>query len=460
MKNNENITEELRTIVALMSYDRSKTLMEQKNSVVLLEYGPPAFIPHWIHNDPDSFNGYPGGVHPNEGIAKATSKFLDAAYEFFSDPHNVLMAVELGAMFIAPFTGPFAPVFLGISVGAGLADSAVYYFVDGDPHSAFMALALTIVPEIKLGKYFKRSNWYIKKYGKKGADEVLEKYNKYQKGDKSIKFTEEEAKFLKEMGEDLAEETTQAFIKQELKTTIKKGLLQIAAEKTLKGLLALIVNTLRFAGKTLKTIGTTGLMLGGTYVTFDQIYLSIWGNDADRQKSEFKKIADLVSKFSGDVKKWLLTLYDELINGIDFEDEKISNEYQKNIVPKNVPILTPEEYEESKNRAVQYRRDNLPGKKITIDMVRSGKEELNYGHQGTAVKQLQQMLIDLGIDVGDKGADGFFGNDTKDAVIEFQTYPDMYGLEDKIMLNNIDGIVGDETIRAIESALKIKKNGR
>jgi predicted nucleotidyltransferase len=450
MKHNKLITEELRAITALMSYDRSKTLSEN-----IQEQGSADIF---VDQRAMSLAGIDYSDYKKQQWEKQNESF-EKLIEFFSDPHNVLMAVELGSMFIAPFTGPFAPVFLGISIGAGLADSAVYYFIDGDPHSAMMALALTIVPEAKLGKYFRRSKGFIDKYGRKGADEVLERYNKYKNGNTSIKFTDEEMKFLKESGEDLAEKATQEYLKSETANTIKKGLLKTASEKTVKGLLSLIVNTLKFTGKTIKSIGSTGIMLGGTYYIFDQIYLSIWGDDEDRQKSEFKQIADLVTKFSGDVMTWLTSIYNELINGIDFEDKDISKDYNNTILPKNEPILSAQEYDETKNRASKERRANLPGKKVTLDGIRSGKESLHYGDQGNSVEQIQQMLINLGLDVGDKGADGFFGDDTKEAVKEFQRYPDSYGLVNIVGLDKVDGIVGRETLTAIEKALKIKKNG-
>lgn len=446
MVKNEDI---LKDILLKMNYDTSKTLNEN-----IQEQGSADIF---VDQRAMSLAGIEYNDYKTQMWEKQNEAFEDLI-EFFKDPHNVLMAIELGTMFIAPFTGPLAPVFLGISVGAGLADSAVYYFVDDDPHSALMALGLVLVPELKLGKYFKRSNWFIRKYGREGANEVLEKYNKYKKGDKSLKFTDEEIKFLKQSGEDLAEQSTQKYLKQEMRATIKKGLLKNAAEKTVKGLLALIWNTLKFTGKSLQTIGGTGLMLGGVYVTFDQIYLAIWGNDEDRQKSEFKKIADLVSQFSGKVKEWLISIYKQLIGGI-VEDEDKYERYQDTILPKNEPIRSADEYMAAKQRAYQERQANLPGKKVELNNIRLGKEDLHYGDQGNTVKQIQQMLINLGLDVGDKGADGFFGKDTKDAVIDFQLYPDEYGLSDNIMLNKQDGIVGKETLLAIEKALKLKNNG-
>ena len=50
--NNKIITEELKQIVVLMNYDRSKTLMEQNGSQVIT-YG--AKILHFTKNNPDGF---------------------------------------------------------------------------------------------------------------------------------------------------------------------------------------------------------------------------------------------------------------------------------------------------------------------------------------------------------------------------------------------------------------------
>ena len=96
-------------------------------------------------------------------------------------------------------------------------------------------------------------------------------------------------------------------------------------------------------------------------------------------------------------------------------------------------------------------------------MVKSGKDDLHYGDQGESVKKIQKMLLSLGIGLGDtglspEGADGLFGEGTKDAVKEFQMYADEYGVEDIVSLNKVDGIVGEETLTALMKAIKNKKN--
>lgn len=431
-----------------MLYDRSKTLMEQKpESVADRQLGITQRNAAALGMDVRDYE---------KKVFGPVDIDWDDIVEFWSDPHNALMAVEIGAMFIAPFTGPLAPVFLGFSIAAGLADSAVYLFRDDDPHSALIAAALVLVPEIKLYRIFKKSNWFIKKYGREATEELLQKYNKFKNGDESIKFTDEEIKFLKESGEDLASESAQQLIKAETKTTIKKGIIRIATEKVLKALFALVYNTAKFVGKTL--VGT-GIMLGGTYYTFDKLYLYIWGNDEYRQKSELKQIADLIVTFSSEIKTWLINIFKSLIEDLPYEDEEEFNIFQETILPKNEPMMSSSEYLEMEKREFEREQENLPGKKITLDNIRGGIESLHYGDQGPSVKQIQQMLIDLGLDLGVKGADGYFGYDTKDAVEEFQLYPEDYGFEGRLMLHKIDGIVGRETLKAMESALNNKKNG-
>lgn len=442
--NNKIITEELKQIVVLMNYDRSKTLIEQMGHKQWM--GPnPAFY----RNNSDGFVRDTQKWH-DDNVAMMDNLIGDL------DAHDILMAIEIGAMIIAPFTGPLAPVFLAVSYGAGIADAAVYKWVDDDPHSAWIALGLTVVPGLKFSKVFKKSGWFVKKFGRKTTSELLEKYNKFKKGDKSLKFTEEELKFLKEAGEDIASETTQKIIKEELKVVTKKGLVKIYSKKTLKTLFNLVYKVLKASGKLSKEIGKIGIQLGGTYYGFDQLYLYFYGNDEDRQKSEFKQVADVVKEFGGDLRKKLI----EIITG---ETDKMSDEeltdWTETINTTGEPIQSPEEYKAAKKRVFNTKQENLPGKKITIDDIRKGKSVLHYGDQGPSVKQIQKMLLKIGLDLGEKGADSFYGNDTKDAVEYFQMNLDSYGIEDAIMLDEIDGIVGDETLKAIERAIKNKDNG-
>ncbi|HWW77646.1 MAG TPA: DUF4157 domain-containing protein [Pyrinomonadaceae bacterium] len=67
---------------------------------------------------------------------------------------------------------------------------------------------------------------------------------------------------------------------------------------------------------------------------------------------------------------------------------------------------------------------------------------LEIGDSGPEVRRLQQLLIDLGLGLSAHGADGIYGNETADAVKEFQR---RNGLTD-------DGRVGFATIDALDRA--------
>jgi len=69
---------------------------------------------------------------------------------------------------------------------------------------------------------------------------------------------------------------------------------------------------------------------------------------------------------------------------------------------------------------------------------------LNMGDHGSAVKSLQEKLIQIGYSCGIRGADGDFGIATYNAVKKFQKN---HGL-------SADGIAGSQTLTAIDKAIK------
>ncbi len=68
-------------------------------------------------------------------------------------------------------------------------------------------------------------------------------------------------------------------------------------------------------------------------------------------------------------------------------------------------------------------------------------DKIKYGCRGDNVKTIQKILLGMGYKLPRKGADGWFGPETKKAVINFQT-------DNKI---KVDGIVGEETISKMEN---------
>lgn len=74
-------------------------------------------------------------------------------------------------------------------------------------------------------------------------------------------------------------------------------------------------------------------------------------------------------------------------------------------------------------------------------------ELLGKGSTGKGVEEVQQTLLDNGYELSEKGVDGLYGPETKEAVKQFQKDNDL----------KVDGIVGIETTTAMSSLSEIKK---
>lgn len=88
--------------------------------------------------------------------------------------------------------------------------------------------------------------------------------------------------------------------------------------------------------------------------------------------------------------------------------------------------------------------EDIEIKTKTLDEIIKNKQIVKVGDKGDVVKEIQQLLIDLGFSVGSKGVDGKFGPDTKKGVMDFQSD------------NNIedDGIVGPITAQKMLDTIK------
>ena len=104
----------------------------------------------------------------------------------------------------------------------------------------------------------------------------------------------------------------------------------------------------------------------------------------------------------------------------------MNNGSSSNITPTPTPAPTPSSNDNNFSPLIGLLRRNSVGEKV---------------------KELQSFLTQLGYSVGAAGIDGYFGNDTVNAVIQFQRD---YGLD-------VDGIVGRDTWITLQKMLKIKK---
>ena len=83
--------------------------------------------------------------------------------------------------------------------------------------------------------------------------------------------------------------------------------------------------------------------------------------------------------------------------------------------------------------------DEIP----VVQVPNTGNGYIMRGEESARVRKLQEDLIRLGYSCGSSGADGDFGKATEQAVLKFQRD---YHLE-------VDGVVGQQTLQAIEAAL-------
>ena len=106
----------------------------------------------------------------------------------------------------------------------------------------------------------------------------------------------------------------------------------------------------------------------------------------------------------------------------------------------------------------QFKKDITSGTVSTPNVVNSGSTTntstsssvLKVGSRGSAVQDVQKKLVALGYNVGSSGADGIFGNATKNAVIKFQG---SVGISK-------DGIVGSQTLTKLNEAYNNRNKGQ
>ena len=168
--NDEIMSEELKQITILMNYDRSKTLLEQPDSVMDRRLGI------------SSNNAKDLGMTQKEYEYQVFTKPLESVIEFFSDPHVLL---PLGAVILTISTGG-----IGGLVLAGvleLADVALYYY-EGDKKSAGIALAFAFIPGAQLAKRLGLP--FLENMSKSAVNQLIKKV------DDGVKLKSSEAKII------------------------------------------------------------------------------------------------------------------------------------------------------------------------------------------------------------------------------------------------------------------------
>jgi hypothetical protein len=432
--------------ILMMKYNLTKTLTENTISeqyTVTLEQTNPLEIPSKITN----VIGAPF-VLTDYMIRQYMSRFYNWIKTF--DTHDWLTVIEISSTVAAAFSGPFAPIFLGIAGIAGAYDAYLYFTVDKDPYMGTIMMALTLLTGGTFKLIFKSS----KVLQKRGVEGLINLIKKYKSGGK---MTKEQLKDLSTFGIEFAKKSSE--VKDAMVRQLSDNTLKYFLKKSLKYITNFLLALSKFGFNLSKTV----FYVGGTAFTFDQIYLYVFRDslfknekylDSRTQNSTRKKIVEMIDFLSKNEEELRTSLTSQTGKAID----KVGLEATKNIKVIDTTEATrksflEDSFEKEKNRIESQNTKILPNKPLkslsnsiapTLDDVRSGKKVIKKGQKGDSVKEIQKMLYSIGYDeyVSDGGTltkwdDGNYGESTEIAVIAFQEFEG---------LNKVDGSVGVETL--------------
>ena len=370
------------------------------------------------------------------------------------DAHDWLTFVDVAAGLLGLIPSPAAPILLGISTAACLADGGLYLYEDDD-YMAGLVLSFCLIPAGELAAMSPRIARSIAK-GKKTALDTIKKGRELAKR-KTL--TNAEKAIVKQADELMSELTQHS--KKIANLTQKHFVTQVVAN-ILKTGGKLLFGTVLLLSKMSWSLGKIGFMIGGIYYTYDEVYLALYGTDKEkmklRQDSSFyqlaqflkdPKIQERIAKEVGDYFKKHEQMFKDnpdLLKQVDCtESERLAQEHQET-------MRRLEEKIKSENQMISPPiQDVLAGK---IDPKTKKPYVIEFGQKGESVRKVQEMLDSLeygltlkGYNTKKVGVDGDFGDNTFDSVTLFQWNNE---LEET-------GIVDSETMKLLKTKFDEKK---
>jgi len=216
------------------------------------------------------------------------------ALEKKEETHNTLMLLELGLMGLGFVTGPFGPLFMGAAAIVGFADG-VQYYQESDKHMGVMMMALSVlgVGEVaaafKLVKAEAKAISFVSKYGddafKTMINTAVKNPNLLSAADQALAKSLRMATYSSQriLGKEMSKKLAQNFVKDLPTFAKQQGL-------GWKEFARIFWN---FAETNPTLLGTVVYIVGVPY-TIDKVYLALYGNDLDRQRSGIAAIIDYI----------------------------------------------------------------------------------------------------------------------------------------------------------------------
>lgn len=375
------------------------------------------------------------------------------------DAHDWLTFVDVTAGILGLIPSPAAPILLGISTAACLADGGLYYYEDDD-YMAGLVLSFCLIPASEFALMSPRIARSIAR-GKKQALNTIKKGRDLADLAKKRTLTEAEKAIVKEADELMSELTKNT---QKIANLTQKHLATQFVTNILKTGGKVLFDTVLLLSKMSWSLGKLGFTIGGIYYTYDEVYLALYGTDEEkmklRQDSSFyqlaqflkdPKIVERIVKEVGDYFRKHEQMFKDnpnLLKQVDCtESARLEQEHQE--IMRGL-----EEKIKSENQMISPPiQDVLAGK---IDPKTKKPYVIEFGQKGESVRKVQEMLDSLeygltlkGYNTEKKGVDGDFGNNTFDAVILFQWNNE---LEET-------GIVDSKTLELLKMKSDEKKQG-
>lgn len=199
------------------------------------------------------------------------------------DKKDWLTFIELTTGLLALIPTPATPVLFAISSAAGLANAKVHWD-EGYKYEAGLMIAFSLLGAGALVSVLKNSKVFMK-LGKEGSKKLIEKAI-------SGTATNTEKKMLKQLVEEItpvADDLAKATIKE----TIRRFIIELPKKSTkfLIGLLATMYKIGKFGVK-------EGIVIAGTFLAYDKIYLALNHDNieglSNRDKNGLVKIYKLI----------------------------------------------------------------------------------------------------------------------------------------------------------------------
>lgn len=442
-----------------MSYDRSKTLMEQPESVMDRRLGITQRNADALGMDVRDYEKKVFGF--GDGEVKWDHKTAGYAELILTVGGFLVASTGVGA--------PLGALMIAGGTAIGVAD-ALIYFNEDDPYMGTMMLALQLIPGGELVSVLKKSGRFVK-FGSRVTDYISNMTPQkmkalIDKGKESFDTLSDFQKLVLKALKEGVEDTAPVIVKNAAKIALnafKTKLGQFVLKKVLGAIIGL---------------GKVVVKVAGVAIGVDKLWTLMTTPESwrikMRNKAEFSKIMDML--YEG-------TLDEALINGMwviwerlwnkdgtpntegteelkqDLINGNIDEKLLDNVNQEIIDDVTNNYNNYIKNIDNQWSNVESVNKMesiyspVTFSNLLNGKQTIRKGQKGDVVRDIQRMLVTIGYDLGGTGrkkdgVDGDFGESTEASIYELQL---------DYNLDGVDGIVGKETAKKLKELYDEKK---